>query len=103
MSQPIPKWSRSKRVLVALCVLSVCAMIAEVFLGRRIRASTPAIWQLELLVLPWIVFVASYLSLVATSWFDSEHSGDLIRRALSLITAAGVLGLVTVAYFGLIF
>lgn len=96
-------WSRSKRVLVGLCVVAACAMIAEVFLGRRIRAAQLAIWQLELLMLPWIVFVGSYLSIVATSWFDSDRSSDLMRRAFSLIAAAGVLGLVTLTYFGLVF
>jgi hypothetical protein len=103
MAQPVQQRISRRHLLIGLCVLSVCLMIAELFLGRRIRAAQLAIWQLELVVLPWVLFVGSYLSLVATAWFDSDAGGELMRRAFSLIAAAGVLGLVSVLYFGLVF
>ncbi|HEX7013314.1 MAG TPA: hypothetical protein VF161_11225 [Steroidobacteraceae bacterium] len=92
-----------RRVLIAVCVLCACLMIVEVIASRRIRALDLGIWQLELVMLPWIVFVGSVLGTVATSWFDSEAGSQLFRRVVSLLVAAGVLGLVTMTYFGLVF
>ncbi|HEX7113856.1 MAG TPA: hypothetical protein VF193_01885 [Steroidobacter sp.] len=92
-----------RRVLIALCALCACLMIVEVIASRRIRALDLGIWQLEVVMLPWIVFVGSVLAAIATSWFDSEAGTQLFRRVLTLLMAAGVLGLVTMTYFGLVF
>ena len=87
-----------------VCAACICLMIAEIVLARRIDALGPlSIWQLELLVLPWVFFVGSYMSIVSTSWFDTDVNHNLLRRAASLVGAAAVMGLVTVIYFVLVF
>jgi hypothetical protein len=93
-----------KRTLQAVCAACVCLMVTEIVLARRIDALGPlGIWQLEVLVLPWVFFIGSYLSIVSTSWFDSDVNTNLMRRAASLVGAAAVMGLVTVIYFVLVF
>lgn len=93
-----------KRTLLAVCAACVCLMIAEIILARHIDAMGPlSIWRLELLVLPWVFFIGSYLSIVSTSWFDSNVHDNLMRRAASLVGAAAVMGMVTVIYFVLVF
>lgn len=95
---------RRRRLTVAICIVSVCLMLVEIGFARRIHTATSlTIWQLELLVTPWVLFVGSYLGLASTSWFDSDTDSNLMRRALSLVGTAGVLGVVTVIYFGLVF
>jgi hypothetical protein len=103
--QPEVGKSRKRLLLIWLCAASAVLMVVEIGFARRIHSATSlTIWELELLVLPWVLFVGTYLGLVSTSWFDSDPgSGNLARRALSLVGAAGVLGLTTMLYFGLVF
>lgn len=103
MASVDPGSKLKKRLLVGICIVSACLMLVEIAFARRIHTAPLTIWQLELLVLPWVFFVGSYLGLVSTSWFDSEAGATMMRRALSLVGTAGVLGVVTVIYFGLVY
>lgn len=92
-----------KRLLLALCAVSAIAMLAEILFARHLaKDDALSIWRLELLLLPWVLFVGSYVSHVFTSWFDEERA-PLVRRALSTIGAAAVVGLVTLIYFAAMF
>jgi hypothetical protein len=92
-----------KRVLLAICVVAAFAMIAEfIFAQSAATNGTLPIWKLELLLLPWVLFVGCYVSIVFTSWFDDEHA-PLMRKALSTLGAAAVTGLVTLIYFAIMF
>jgi hypothetical protein len=92
-----------KRVLLAICVVAAVAMLGEIVFARSIaRDGALPIWKLELLLLPWVLFVGSYVSIVFTSWFEDEQA-PLMRKALSTLGAAAVTGLVTLIYFAIMF
>jgi hypothetical protein len=92
-----------KRALIGVCVVSAIAMVAEILFARgTVKDPGLSIWRLELLLLPWVFFIGSYLSIVFTSWFEQE-SAPLARKALSTLGAAGITGLVTLIYFGSMF
>ena len=99
----MPAAVHKKRVLLALCIAAGIAMLGEIMFARdAATGASVAIWQLELLLLPWVLFVGCYLSLVFTSWFE-EDNARLMRRAVSTVGAAGILGLVTMIYFAAMF
>ena len=99
----MPLVIHKKLVLSVLCIVSAIAMLAEIVFARQLSHDDGLpIWRLELLLLPWVGFVGTYLSLVFTSWFDDEQA-PLVRKALGTIGAAGVLGLTTMIYFAAMF
>jgi hypothetical protein len=92
-----------KRVLLAICIAAALGMIVEFVFARGAASSgTLPIWKLEMLLLPWVLFVGCYVSIVFTSWFDDENA-PLVRKALSTLGAAAVTGLVTLIYFAIMF
>jgi hypothetical protein len=92
-----------KRVLLAICIVAAIAMFAEMIFAREAAGGGMLpIWKLEMLLLPWVLFVGCYVSIVFTSWFEDENA-PLMRKALSTLGAAAVTGLVTLIYFGFMF
>jgi hypothetical protein len=92
-----------KRMLWAICIVAAIAMFAEIiFANAMAKSPSLPIWKLELLLLPWVLFVGCYVAIVCTSWFEDENA-PLLRKAMNTIGAAGVTGLVTMIYFALMF